>query len=112
MQGIQPKNEPISARRISRTFSQQYTTPSLSRSLAAQLLTHVAHSILDHDTGKQLNYGQLRKHPKFQKTWNQSFSNEMGRLCQGVGIGKNNLGNRVEGPNTFHAFKFEDIPED
>ena len=36
----------------------------------------------------------------------------MGRLCQGVGIGKNNPGKRVEGTNTFHAIKFENIPED
>ena len=78
----------------------------------AQLLAHVAHSVLDHDTGNQLNYGQLINHPKFQKTWNQSFSNEMGRLCQGVGIGKNNLGKRVEGTNTFHAIKFENTSED
>ena len=32
-------------------------------------MTHAAHSVLDNDTGKKLNYGQLRKHPKFQETW-------------------------------------------
>ena len=36
----------------------------------------------------------------------------MGRLCQGVGTGENNLGKRVEGTNTFHAIKFENIPKD
>ena len=46
---------------------------------------HVANSVLEQETGKQLNYGQLRKNPRFQETWKKSFSNEMGRLCQGVG---------------------------
>ena len=67
MQEIQPKNEPIAARTRSRTFEQKYTTLSHSRALVAQLLTHVAHSVLDHDTGKQLKYVKLRKQQKFQK---------------------------------------------
>ena len=73
---------------------------------------HVAYSVLYHDTGKQLNYGQLRKHPKFQETWNKSFSNEMGILWQGVGTGDNGLGKRVEGTDTFYFIYFEDIPKD
>ena len=36
----------------------------------------------------------------------------MGRLCQGVGTGENNLVKIVEGTNTFHEIKFENIPED
>ena len=80
--------------------------------LAAQLLTHVANLILDHDTGKQLNYGQLRKHTKFQETCNKYFLNEMGRFCQGVGTGKNGLGKIVEGSDTLYVIKFEDIPTD
>ena len=49
---------------------------------------HVANSVLGYYTGEQLNYGQLRKHPNFQETWNKYFSNEMGRLFQGVGTEK------------------------
>ena len=79
--------------------------------MAEQLLTHVANSVLDQQTGKQLNYVQLRKHPKFQETRNKSFSNEMGRLCQGVGTGKNVIGKRMEVTNTFYVIKFEDIPK-
>ena len=75
-------------------------------------MTHVAYLVLDHDTGKQLNYGQLRKHPKFQETWNKYFSNEMGRLCQGVGTGKNGLGKGLEGMDTFYVIKSEYIPKD
>ena len=35
----------------------------------------------------------------------------MGRLCQGVGTGKNDIGKRVEGKNTFYVITFEDIPK-
>ena len=45
---------------------------------------HVANSVLYHETGKQLYYGQLRMHPKFQETRNKYFPNEMGKLCQGA----------------------------
>ena len=75
IQAIQNLNEPIARRTRSRTVTQNYTTPTHSRVLEAQLLTHVAHSVLDQETGKQLNYGQLRKHPKFQETSNKYFSN-------------------------------------
>ena len=87
IQAIQSLNEPIGVRTRSSTFSQKYTTPSHSRALAAQLLTNFANLVLDHDTGNQLNYVQLSKHPTFQETWNKYFSNEMVRLCQGVGTG-------------------------
>ena len=36
----------------------------------------------------------------------------MGRLCQGVGTGKNGKGKRIEVTNTFFTIKFEDIPKD
>ena len=77
-----------------------------------KIMRHVAYSVLDNDTGKQLNYGQLRKHPNFQETWNKYLSNEMGRLCQGLGIGKNGLGKRLEGTDTLYVIRFEDIPKD
>ena len=77
--------------------------------MEAQLFTHVAHSVLYQETGKQLNYGQLINHPKFQETWNRYFSNEMGGLCQGVGKENKGIGKRVEGTNTFYVIKFEDI---
>ena len=111
-QTSQNKSEPIAKRTRSRKFSQKYTTPSHSRALATQLLTHVENSVLEQETGKQLNYGQLRKHPRFQETRNKSFSNEIGRLCQGVGTGPNGTGKIIEGTNTFFVIKFEDIPKD
>ena len=64
----QKKSEPIAQRTRSKTFEQKYTTPSNYRALATQLLTHMANSVLEQETGKQLNYGQLRKHPRLQET--------------------------------------------
>ena len=109
---LKKTSEPISQRTRSKTFEQKYTTPSHSRALATHLLTHMANSVLEHETVKQLNYGQLRKHPRLQGIWKTSFSNEMGRLCQGVGTSPNGKGKRVEGTNIFFAIKFENIPKD
>ena len=104
---LQKNNKPIAQRTRSKTFEQKYTTPSHSRALATQLLTRMANSVLEQETGKRLNYGQLRKHTRFQETWNKSFSNEMGRLCQGVGKVPNDKGKIIEGTNTFFVIKFE-----
>ena len=65
--------------------------PSHSIAMSTQIRTHVANSVLEQETGQQLNYEQLRKHPRFQEIWNRSLSNEMGRLCHGVGSGTNRI---------------------
>ena len=75
IQVLHTLNEPIVLRTRPITLSQKYNTSSYSRALAVQLLTHVANPVFNQDTGKQMNYGQLRKHPKFQETWNKYFSN-------------------------------------
>ena len=36
----------------------------------------------------------------------------MGRLLQGAGRGKNEVGKPVEGTNTFYVIRFEDTPKD
>eukprot|EP00804_Cyclotella_cryptica_P028768 CCRYP_018720-RA/>CCRYP_018720-RA protein AED:0.37 eAED:0.37 QI:0/0/0/1/0/0.25/4/0/1148 len=41
--------------------------------------------VLDQDTGQLLEHKQLRRHPKHKATWDTSYSNELGRLCQGIG---------------------------
>ena len=94
-QMTQNTNGQITQRTRSKTFDQKYTIPSHSRALATQLLTHMTNSVLEQETGKQLNYGQLRKHPRLQETWKTSLSNEMGRLCQGVGKCPNGKGKRI-----------------
>ena len=43
-----------------------------------------ANSALDKETGKQLEHGQLIKHPRLQNAWLHAAGNEFGRLFQGV----------------------------
>ena len=44
--------------------------------------------VLDSETGQTMEYSQLRRHPKYSKIWQTSYSNELGCLCQGIGSGK------------------------
>ena len=87
-----PLDEPVAVR-----MRQILTTPSRSWDLATQNLTHAAYSVLYNETGKLLNYGQLKKHPKYKETWNKYFFNEMGILCQGVNKGEMGLVNELKG---------------
>jgi hypothetical protein len=75
--------------------------------------TAVAFSVLDQETGKFLEHRQLRRNPKHKTTWDRSYANEIGRLCQGVGAhpSKPNT-QRVAGTNTMRPIHFADIPKD
>ena len=69
--------------------------------------------VLDETSGQSLQYRQLLQHLKFAHIWNNSYANELGCLCQGIGKGSKIPKNqRVEGTNTFRIIKFEDIPQD
>ena len=85
------QEEPIAHRTRSHQANLAITvTPNgvVQRQYPRFFLLDWAMPVLDEETGKTLEYGQLRKHPKYQKVWNESYSNELGRLCQGVGTGK------------------------
>ena len=60
-------------------------------------------AVLDPESGKQLNYKQLLRHPKYKEAWKRSAADEFGQLAQGVG-------NRVKGTNTIHFIYESDIP--
>ena len=64
---------------------------------------------LDKEMGQLLSYQHLCNYPKFAGTWNQSFNNEMGQLCQGIGIGKYGQGKRVDSMETFVVIHYDDI---
>ena len=72
----------------------------------------MAFTVLDKATGQTLDYRQLRQHPDFHKIWNESYSNELGRLCQGIGTSPNGSGKCVKGTDTFFLIRFEDVPSD
>ena len=72
----------------------------------------LANTVLYKDTGNLLEYRQLCNHPKHDKIWIRSFINKMGHLYQGVGIGPNGSGQRIEGMDTFFAINYEKISND
>ena len=67
--------------------------------------------VFDSDLGAALEYRQLRRNPKFKDIWESSYSNELGRLRQGVGTGtKGPKKQRVAGTDTYRLIRFNDIP--
>jgi hypothetical protein len=67
-------------------------------------------AVLDPATGKFLEHHQLCQDPHFKTTWDTSYANKLGQLCQGIGSGSAPTGQRVAGTNTFYIIDYEDIP--
>ena len=70
-------------------------------------LIQSANSVMDPNTGKQLEYKQLINHPdcKVRQMWQRSSANEFGRLAQGVG-------GRIEGTETIKFLQYHEMPKD
>ena len=64
-----------------------------------------ANAIIDPISGASMEYRHLVKSPKHRVPWNTSFSNELGRLAQGVG-------DRIKGTNTIYFIDYALIPKD
>ena len=77
------------------------------RQYPAKFLQSMAMPVLDKTSGKSLQYRQLRNQPKFAYIWNNSYANELVRLCQVIGQGsKGPKHQHVEGTHTFRLIKF------
>ena len=61
-------------------------------------------AIIDPKTGASLEYRHLIKDDTTKVIWNKSFSNELGRLANGVG-------NRVKGTNTIKFIPKSEVPK-
>ena len=66
--------------------------------------------VLDEGTVQLMDYRQLRKNPNYAATWITSYSNDVGRLCQGIGRNMEGTGQLVEGTDTFLVVHYNDIP--
>jgi hypothetical protein len=66
--------------------------------------------VLDPSLGKFLEHCQLRPDPWYKTTWDTSYANKLGRLCQGIGTGTKSGTTRADGTNTFFLIKYKDIP--
>ena len=59
---------------------------------------------MDAETGKLLNYWQLRKNTKYKKGWGIASANEFGQLANGVG-------GRVKSTNTIKFVQRHEVPK-
>ena len=69
-------------------------------------------SVLDATTVQTLEHRQIRKHPSYKDVWDQSYSNEIRRLCQGVGFNPIKTDQCIKGTNTFKVILYKNIPQD
>jgi hypothetical protein len=67
-------------------------------------------SVLNPTTGDFLKHRQLRCDPHYKTTWDTSYANELGRLCQGIGLGTTPTSKQVAGTTTFFIIDYHDIP--
>jgi hypothetical protein len=68
-----------------------------------------AFSVLDPVTGELLEHRQLCRDPRYKATWDTSYANDIGCLCQGIGLGSTPNSQRVAGTNTFFLIDYQDI---
>jgi hypothetical protein len=61
--------------------------------------------------GNFLEWRQLHTHPTLSVTWNTSYANKLGCLCQGIGTSPNK-GKHVKGTNTLFPIPYNKIPSD
>ena len=74
---------------------------------------NIALPVLDQATGRMLEHRQLRSHPNYKAIWDQSYANELGWLCQGIGTDNTSpTGKRIDGTDTFRPIAYMDIPSD
>ncbi len=66
--------------------------------------------VLDPSTGKFLKHCQLHCDPCYKATWDTSYANEFGWLCQGIGTGPSPNTKWVASTNTFFLINYHDIP--
>ena len=90
----QPLNAPVSHRNQSPSVAENHIIPRQADGCRypKEIILSLAFwalPVLDKDAGKILNFCQIHNHPKLAPIWNESLSNEMGRLFQGMGVGKN-----------------------
>jgi hypothetical protein len=66
--------------------------------------------VLDPSTGKFCKHRQLSRDPRYKATWDTFYANELGRLCQGIGLGSSPNTKWVTGTNTFFLIDYHNIP--
>ena len=83
-----------------------------ARRYPAAIFQYLALPVLDKETGKLLEYRQVRNNPIYSPIWNPSYANKLGGLCQGFGkVTKGTKKKQVAGTDTFRVMHYRDIPK-
>jgi hypothetical protein len=94
-----------------RASSRKYPSAFITHWASSACTINRAASVLDENTGDFLEWHQLRNHPTLSATWNTSYANKLGCLCQGIGTSPNE-GKHVKGTNTLFPIPYDKIPSD
>jgi hypothetical protein len=70
----------------------------------------LALSVLDPTTGNMLEHCQLQRDPWYKTTWHTSYTNDLGRLCQGIGSGEAPSSKHVANTKTFFLINYHNTP--
>jgi hypothetical protein len=92
-----------------RASSRKYPSAFITHWAFSACTINRAASVLDKNTGNFLEWRQLHTHPTLSVTWNTSYANKLGHLCQGIGTGPNE-GKCIKGTNTLFPIPYNKIP--
>ena len=79
-------------------------SPSSLKHTVALAKHHFLGAVIDEETGKMLEHRHLVKNSSTRKVWERSFSNEIGRLFQGI--------RNLKGTNTCFFISKSQVPSD
>jgi hypothetical protein len=81
-----PTRQPGHAAAVTKQQRQQHGLVQLTHHITRlENEVHLAMAVMDKDTCKLLNYGQLMNSPKYKRAWSLSEANEFGQLANGIG---------------------------
>ncbi len=66
-------------------------------------------AVFDQESGQLLEHHELHMDPRYKDVWDCSYSNKLGRLCQGIGTGDKAGGKWVAGTSTLNLIPYLDI---
>ena len=66
--------------------------------------------VLDKATCASFEYLHLRRQPNYRDLCNKSYSNELGRICQGVGTDDTGINEHVPGTDASFVIRLKYIP--